>query len=184
MNKVKAVVGRRSVFGAGLLVALMAVAIWSFNTRTTSAQSVGGFGGAIFKVTLGTPSTTATASGTTFAVEGTITEVNSRGQVLNSGTGKFFRTGTIMPGGFSSVNDVYDLDTFGGAIMATGIVKGAIVGVLEQSDLLAVTGGIGTFRGATGEAQIGNAADGTLNVVLIESDRRSPPNISGFGGTK
>jgi uncharacterized cupin superfamily protein len=173
MNKVKAVVSRKRFVVAGLLVALMAVAaIWNFNTRTTSAQSTGGFDGAIFKITLGTPSTTATTAGTTFAVEGTITFVNARGQALNSGTGKFFRRGTIGASGFSQVSDTYQLDSFGGSIMSQGVVRGAIVGVIEQADLLAVTGGVGTFRSASGEAQVTTSTDGTLNVVLQEGLRR------------
>jgi hypothetical protein len=180
MTKVKFIVSRRPLLGAILLISLLALAIWQTSTSSTSAQSVGAFGGAIFSVTPNTGQTfnlTSVPAGGVFQVEGTITSVNSRGQVLSTGTGTFRRSGVKLASGFAIVTDLYILDDFNGMITAQGSVRGDTVGVIEQADLLAVTGGIGTFRGASGEAQLTttDANTGAFTVVLQETRRLDQP---------
>lgn len=178
MTKVKSLVSRRRLIGASLMISLLVLAIGHFNTRSTSAQ--GGFESAIFTVSPKAGQTfvpTSAVPGTTFQIEGDITLVNERGQSLpgdDGSTGQFYRTGTIMASGFSLVTDVYVLRTSNGYITATGIIKGAVVGAIEQSDLLAVTGGVGTFRSVSGEAQVKttDATSGKFTVRLEEGLRR------------
>jgi hypothetical protein len=178
MNKVTSIV--RPLFGAILSISVIALVIWQSTASSTSAQSVGAFGGAIFSVTPNSGQTfnlTSVPVGGVFQVEGTITSVNARGQVLNTGTGTFRRSGVKLGSGFAIVTDLYELRDFAGMIIAQGSLKGDIVGAIEQADLLAVTGGVGTFRGASGEAQLTtiDATTGAFNVVLAETRRLDQP---------
>lgn len=178
MTKVKSLVSRRRLIGASLMIPLVALAIWQFNTRSTSAQ--GGFESAVFTVSPKAGKTfipTATTPGASFQLEGDITLVNERGQSLpgdDGSTGQFYRTGVILDSGFSLVTDVYVLRSSNGYITASGIIKGAVVGAIEKADLLAVTGGIGTFRSAEGEAQVTttDATTGKFTVRLEDTLRR------------
>src|SRR6266404_5525070 len=150
MTKVKPVVSEKRLLSATVLIALIALAIWHIKTTSISAQSVGGFEGAILTIT--------TAAGTTDT---------------GCGSGVFYRTGTKLAGGAAVVQDVYVLQCFNGAIMAEGVLNPELPGVIEQANLTAVTGGIGTFRGAQGEMQITTNADGTFTARLVEVPRRS-----------
>jgi hypothetical protein len=177
MTKVKSLVSRRRLIGASLMIPLVALAIWHFNTRSTSAQ--GGFESAIFTVSpkAGKTFLTSTTPGTTFQVEGDITLVNERGQSLpgdDGSTGQFYRTGVVLDSGFSLVTDVYVPRSSNAYITASGILKGAVVGAIEKADLLSVTGGVGTFRSVTGEAQLitTDAATGKFTVRIEEGLRR------------
>lgn len=180
MIKVKFPVRRRPLVGAILLVSLLALAIWEGSTSSTSAQSTGAFGGAIFSVTPNPEQTfniTSVPVGGVFQVEGTITSKNARGQVLSNGTGTFRRSGVKLGSGFAMVTDLYILTDFNGMITAQGSVRGDVVGAIEQADLLAVTGGIGTFRGASGEAQLTttDTNTGAFTVFLQETRRLDQP---------
>jgi len=115
---------------------------------------------------------------------GEITFENERGQELPGSDGipgQFYRSGVKLDGGFSLVTDVYVLRSSNGYITATGILKGGAVLALENdtqeiTDLLAVTGGVGTFRSVVGEAQLTtlkeNETSGKFTVRLIETLRR------------
>jgi hypothetical protein len=196
MSKVKTVFSGKRLLSASVLIALIALAIWHMNARSTSAQSVGGFEGAIFTVT---PTVLTTTTGTAatptfsvvdlpagpFSVQGTITCTNERGKDLGTcTTGTFYRTGIKLASGASGaavVQDVYVVQEFNGAIMAEGVLNPALTGVIEQANLTAVVGGIGTFRGAIGEMQITNNvngagttnATGTFTARLLEVPRRT-----------
>ena len=189
MTKVKSLVSRRRLIGASLMIPLMALAIWHFNTQTTSAQ--GGFESAIFTVTPRDPAkpfvTTSTAVGSTLTFVGDITLVNARGQSLpgNDGSkGTFYRSAVVMDlEGTLLVTDVYILRTSNAYITATGFLKPAAVAAIEGADLLAVTGGVGTFRSVTGEAQLTttDAASGKFTVRIEEGLRRLG-QFNFFGG--
>ena len=180
MTKVKSIYIRHRLIGGTLMISLLAVGIWHLNSRPTPAQ--GGFASAIFTVTPNSNKPflpTSTTPGTSFQVEGSITAVNERGQVLpgndaDKKVGDFYRTGVVLDSGFSLVTDVYVLDKFNGAITATGVLRGAVFADLENADLLVVTGGVGTFRSAAGEAQvtITDSTTGKFTVRLEEGRRR------------
>lgn len=176
MTKVKSLVSRTRLIGASLLIPLLVLAIWSVNTRTTSAQ--GGFESAIFTVSPKSGNfPNSTVPGTVFQTEGDITFVNERGQSLpgdDGSVGQFYRSGVVLPSGFSQVTDIYVLRGSNGFITATGLLRSAVVGNIEKADLLAVTGGVGTFRGVSGEAQIitTDTTTGKFTVRLEEGARR------------
>lgn len=173
-------------------MAMIALAIWHISAKSTSAQSGGGFEGAIFTVT---PTVLTTTTGTAatptfsvvglptgpFSVEGTITCTNERGKDLETCTsGNFYRTGIKFASGAAVVQDVYVVQEFNGAIMAEGVLNPDITGVIERANLTAAVGGVGTFRGAIGEMQITNNvngvgttnATGTFTARLLEAPRR------------
>src|SRR6266404_3841910 len=174
MTKVKPVVSEKRLLSATVLIALIALAIWHIKTTSISAQSVGGFEGAILTITPAagqTFSVTGAAAGP-FSIQGTITTATGT-TATGCGSGVFYRTGTKLAGGAAVVQDVYVLQCFNGAIMAEGVLNPELPGVIEQANLTAVTGGIGTFRGAQGEMQITTNADGTFTARLVEVPRRS-----------
>ncbi|MEK6300526.1 MAG: hypothetical protein AABO41_07375 [Acidobacteriota bacterium] len=179
MAKINFTVSRGPLVGAILLVCTLALAIWS--TSSTSAQSTGAFAGAIFSVTPNSGQTfnlTSVATGSAFQVEGTITATNWRGQPFPSGGGgTFHRSGVKLASGFAVVTDVYVLSSFNGMITAEGVLRGEVVGAIEQADLLAVTGGVGTFRGASGEAQLTTTDPntGAFTIFLQEARRLDQP---------
>ena len=193
MKKVKSVFSGKRLLSASVLIALVALAIWHINTKSTSAQSGGGFEGAIFTVT---PTVLTTTTGTAatatfsvvglppgpFSVEGTITCANERGKDLGTCTsGNFYRTGIKFASGAAVVQDVYVVPEFNGAIMAEGVLNPDLTGAIEQANLTAAVGGVGTFRGAIGEMQITNNvngvgttnATGTFTARLLEAPRRT-----------
>jgi hypothetical protein len=177
MTKVKSLVSRRRLIGASLMIALLVLAIGQLNPRSTSAQ--GGFESAIFTVKprTGTFNVTSTTPGSTFAFVGDITLVNARNQPLtgdDGSKGTFYRSGVIMDSsGAALVNDVYILTTSNGYITATGVIKNVVTSGIGEGNLLAVTGGVGTFRSVVGEAQLLiNDTDGSFTVTLVEGLRR------------
>jgi hypothetical protein len=189
MTNVKSVVSVSRILCASVLVALIALAIWHFNTTPTSAQSVGGFEGALLTITPDSGQTFAVTALTPgpFSARGTITTALNPGcLVCPPGTtgctdGVFYRTGTVLAGGVAVVQDVYVLPCFNGAIMAVGVLNPDLKGAIEQANLTAVTGGVGTFRGAQGEMQITTNGDGSLTARLIEVPRRSGDDrVRGF----
>lgn len=170
MNRVGSIVSGKRLVSASLLVSLIAVAIWHTTAHSTPAQSTGGFEGAILNVTPDAKQTfdiNSVAPGAAFSVTGTIS-------TATGGTGVFYRTGVRMPSPSTAavVQDVYVLQSFNGAIMAEGVLNPALIGVIEQANLTAATGGIGTFRGAQGEMQITTNADGSFTARLMEVPRR------------
>lgn len=169
MNKAKSMISGKWLLSAIGLMALVGFAVWHINTPSISAQSVGGFEGAILTITPAAGqsfSVTGLTAGP-FSIQGTITTATG------CASGVFYRTGTKLAGGAAVVQDVYVLQCFNGAIMAEGVLNPDLTGALEQANLTAVTGGIGTFRGAEGEMQITTNSDGTFTARLLEVPRRS-----------
>lgn len=187
MKKVKSVFSGKRLLSASVLIALVGIAIWHMNAKSTSAQSVGGFEGAILNVAPAdgqTFSINSLAAGP-FSIQGTITTSVNPGCLVcpdseGCANGVFYRTGTKLAGGAAVVQDVYVLPCFNGAIMAEGVLNPDIKGSIEQANLTAVAGGVGTFRGAQGEMQITINADGTFKATLLEVPRRhGDDNIRG-----
>lgn len=181
MTKMMSIVSGKRILSATVLIAMIAFAIWHISAKSTPAQSVGGFEGAILTVTPDsgqTFSVTALTPGP-FSVRGTITtSLNPGCLVCPDGTtgctnGVFYRTGTVLAGGAAVVQDVYVLPCFNGAIMAEGVLNPDVKGVIEQANLTAATGGIGTFRGVQGEMQITTNANGSFTATLLEVPRRT-----------
>lgn len=177
MTKVMSVFSGKRLLSASVLIVMIALAVWHIGAKSTSAQSVGGFGGALLTVTPEdgqTFSVTALTPGP-FSIQGTITtSVNPGCLVCPDFTGcedgVFYRTGTVFADGTAVVQDVYVLRCFNGAITAEGVLE--IKGSIERANLTAVTGGMGTFRGAQGEMQITTNANGSFTARLQETPRR------------
>jgi len=190
MSIVKSFVSGKRLLGLGLIISLVAIGVWQVTMRTGAAQSVGGFEGAIFTVTPVTGQTSfsipaSVAVGGSFSLEGDITFANERGQLLNTGTGKFYRTGIKTNSGAAVVQDVYVVQSFNGAIMAEGVVNPEIPSGIDGTtppvvNLTAVVGGVGTYRGAIGEMQITTNVNGvgttnptgSFTARLLEVPRR------------
>jgi hypothetical protein len=183
MTVMKSIVSGKRLLGLALVISLVTVGIWQITTRTGIAQSVGGFEGAIFTVTPVTGQTfdlTGVVSGAAFSVQGTIAGVNERGQKLSDATGTFYRTGIKLASGAAVVQDVYVVQSLNGAIMAEGVLNPELTGGIEQANLTAAVGGIGTYRGALGEMQITTNVNGvgtsnptgSFTARLLEVPRR------------
>jgi hypothetical protein len=176
MSRVKMCFSGKRLLGAALMMFLTGLAIWQISSRSGAAQSVGGFEGLIVTVTpIGgqTFDLNSVSAGAPFSVEGDIAFVNERGQKLNDATGKFYRTGMkLSPSGVAVVQDVYVIRDFNGAIMAEGVLSPGLVAGAEQPNLIAVVGGIGTYRGAIGEFQLLTNANGSFTARLLEVPRR------------
>lgn len=160
----KSIVSGKHLLGLALMLTLVTVAMWQLRTQTWTAQSDSGFQGVIFTVTPAvgqTFSINSIPSGAAFSVDGDIACVNERGQPLGTGcTGKFYRTGIKLASGAAVVQDVYVVQQLNGAIMAEGVLNPELTGGIEQANLTAIVGGVGTFRGAIGELQITNNVNG------------------------
>lgn len=191
MTLMKSIVSGKRLLGLALIISLVAIGAWQMSTRTGTAQSVGGFEGAIFTVTPVTGQTfdlTGVVAGAAFSVEGDITCTNERGQSLGTCLhGKFYRTGIKLnnASGTAVVQDVYVVRELNGAIMAEGVLNPDIASGIDGTtppvvNLTAAVGGVGTFRGAIGEMQITTNvngvgttnANGTFTARLLEVPRR------------
>ncbi len=192
----KSIVSGKRLLGLALMITLVTVGVWQMTTRTGTAQSVGGFEGAIFTVTptaltipTGAVASLALAdvpAGQPFSVQGDITCTNERGQSLSTCLhGKFYRTGIKLASGAAVVQDVYVVQELNGAIMAEGVLNPEIPSGIDGAtppvvNLTAAVGGVGTFRGAIGEMQITTNvfgvgttnATGTFTARLLEVPRR------------
>lgn len=163
--------GKR-ILGLGVVLAVVTAAvIWQVTALEGQAQSTGGFNGAILDVDLDlTDLTSAGAStptpvsltGTVFSLEG-----EEVGIVRIWGVKTLEGTTTI-----STINANFELPGFNGTLTAQGTLTRAVVDAISRDDLVAITGGTGTFRGANGEATIRDRGDGTLRVRLNETKRR------------
>ena len=186
---------RKSLLGVGLAF-LMTLMILLPGASTTSAQSTGGFGGAILElvptgntisgITLSTPTN---PTGSTFYIEGivyrnrtvsrtcTISDlgktpvaedqdggivgrwrlwgVRTAGPAPTSGVGQPLSNSGISGGNVAVVNMSVELEGFNGTLQFQGTL-GRVFGAIESSatvvsDTLAITGGTGTFRSASGD---------------------------------
>jgi hypothetical protein len=178
MSIVKSFVSGKRLLGLALIMCLVAVGVWQITLRTGAAQSVGGFEGAILTVTptaLTTPAGAVASlaladvpAGQPFSVQGKIDFTSGPGGPDD----KFYRTGIKLASGAAVVQDVYVVRSFNGAIMAEGVLNPELTGAIEQANLTAAVGGIGTFRGAIGEMQITTNANGSFTARLVEVPRR------------
>jgi hypothetical protein len=170
-------VNRVGFFGAGLAVAmLIAAGIWHVNAPEGVAQSTGGFDGAIFEVVPDTPTSSLPASGP-FYRQGKIYEnrtLNADGTVPATAeqVGTWRSWGHIVDSSTAVVNQSLQLDAFNGVIELQGPL-GPVTLAIEGGLGLSVVGGLGTFRGASGQASIEQIGSGeSFRVVLQEDSRR------------
>lgn len=237
MNKVKSVFSGNRLLSASVLIALVALAIWRVSPPSSSAQSTGGFGGAVVELVPVGPQTisqmlASTTAGGAFYMEGNafLNRTVSKCQVPagatdlvnfsedpdkpgkrvgvwrmwgvvrkdpaasadtnSTGPGSAGQTANNISGGtVAVVNMSIDLESFNGTIQLQGTL-GRVFGALESAghpltDILAVTGGTGTLRSASGDAQITPLTDasgtacstlGAFQVALQES-----PKLPRFG---
>lgn len=163
--------GKR-ILGLGVVLAVVTAAvIWQVTALEGQAQSTGGFAGAILDVQLD------------------LTELTSAGApapIPISLTGKVFlldgpEVGVVRVWGVkttegsttvSTINANFELPVLNGTFTAQGTLTRAVVDFISGDDLVAITGGTGTFRGANGEATIRDIGGGTLRVRLLEVKRR------------
>ena len=207
---------RRRQLGIGLVLALLMTAVILLpGASTISAQSGGGFGGAILELipTSGTSisqaitqatAPTATTPGGLFFVQGIVfrnrstspscavinadlnvpvTEDESGLQVgvwrmwgvrapapaATNSVGSPVSNSGISTGSVAVVNMSVELAGFNGTLEFQGTL-GRVFGAIESagkpaSDLLALVGGTGTFRGASGDALITPLVNTTTNVA-------------------
>jgi hypothetical protein len=166
-----------SFFGAGLAVAmLIAVGIWHVNTPMGIAQSTGGFDGAIFEVVPDTPTSSLPASGP-FYRQGKIYEnrtLNADGTVPATAeqVGTWRSWGHIVDSTTAVVDQSLQLDAFNGVIELQGPL-GPVTLAIEGGFGLSVVGGLGTYKGASGQAHIQPIGSGeSFRVTLYEDKRR------------
>lgn len=168
MTKFKSTVTKLRLLGATALISIVALGVWQSNTLSTSAQSTGGFEGALVTVT--------PEQGKTFSLDGLAEGPFSVEGTIGDEGDRFYRTGILLESGAAVVQDVYVLQSFNGAIMAEGVLNPELKGIIEQANLTAVVGGVGTYRGATGEMQITTREDGSFTARLLEAKRRRGAN--------
>lgn len=168
--------GKRMLGLGVVLTILTAGIIWQVTAPEGQAQSVGGFNNAILIVELTAPELTELTTG---AVQGTITAVSSTGRVFSHLTGE--DVGIVRIWGFktledgvtvSTLNANFELPGYNGTLAAQGTLVDQVVDAIDRDNVVAITGGTGTFRGATGEATIQNNGDGTFTVRLKEGKRK------------
>jgi hypothetical protein len=187
---------RSRQFGVGLVLALLMTAVILLpGASTTSAQSTGGFSGAILDlVPTGTTISAATtgASGGAFFVQGLVFEnrsvlgncsldgsdsvgvwrmwgVRAPAPSTTNSVGSPISTSGISTGNVAVVNMSIELRGFNGTLEFQGTL-GRVFGAIESAgnpatDLLAITGGTGTFRGASGDAVVTPRINTTTNVA-------------------
>lgn len=156
---------RNAVFAALAMVALL-ITIMP-NSQPAHAQA---FSGALFTVSPAAGSTfdTAALPVGTFSVEGSFVGQPHKAKTITGdvvtvqATGKFYRTGTKFASGAVQVHDSYVSNDLNGAIFATGMLVPPLIDNGDGENLTAVTGGIGTYKGAAGELTILSNGDGSF----------------------
>ena len=166
--------GKRMLGVGMVLTILTAAVIWQATAPEGQAQSTGGFPSTILIVELSPADLTNIATGGT----ATPTVVSATGTVF-SPDGE--EVGVVRVWGvkhlegsqtISTLNANYELPGYNGTIAAQGTLAREVVDILDRDDVVAVTGGTGTFRGANGEATLHNNGDGTFTFRLKEAKRR------------
>jgi hypothetical protein len=161
------ITGKR-VFGMGVMLTLLTAAIfWQINVREGQAQSGGGFGGAILVLNNATLTTIASGAAGT-QLNASLTASTQDGD--DAGTVRIW--GVKQGDTIATVNMHFELNAFNGTIEAQGVLTNVVTEALTGDDVLAITGGTGTFRGANGEVVIQRKSDGTVVVRLKETPRR------------
>jgi hypothetical protein len=183
----------KRVFGAAVIVALLAVVVLQTNLMTGNAARKVGFTSAIVEVV---PNATSMPSSGPFYMEGSM---YAQGGV-NPATGRAFpgepSIGTWRAWGFkfegsrASVSESYELDAFLGTIQGQGTVDLAdtpatqsVIQAVERNDALGVSGGTGSFSGAqgTGQMRVLNTTTGAFRVTFAQAGER-PGGGSSSGG--
>jgi len=95
--------------------------------------------------------------------------VRTAGPGTTSGVGQPLSTSGISAGNVAVVNMSVELEGFNGTLQFQGVL-GRVFGLIESSativsDVLAITGGTGTFRSASGDAIITPLVNSTTNVA-------------------
>lgn len=185
--------GKR-LLGLGMVLTLLVtVGIWQVSVRTGQAQSVGSFNGLKIVVSgisaAQLTSAAAAPAGTAFFRTGDASTIGSRGSDGCSFAGDE-TVGTVRIWGVSdgtgglAANVNIDLRNFNGTLTGQGTIFNIVVDALHPGqpvntdichpfgdDLIAITGGTGTFRGANGEASVIRQSDGTIVIRLQEARR-------------
>lgn len=188
------------MFGLGaMLVLLTAVLFWQASVQEGQAQSGGGFNHAIVTAemdggtSLASLASAAAGENATLTAGGVLfTDGQEVGRIRIWGTRKTdtvfsnLANGSPISIAIAHVNMSIELPGFNGTLQAQGtlsdVVNDGLHGVhvvgpggqrtFNGDDVIAITGGTGTFRGANGEATIRNNPDGTFTITLNEAKRR------------
>jgi hypothetical protein len=170
-------VNRKRMFRASIAtVILMGLFLCPVNTPVGTAQSVGGFEGAIYDIVPDSSTlSNLPATGNTFFLTGKIYPFRTINQATCDPVGgTAFSLGTwrawgqVADGGRVVMNQSLQLEALNGTIEVQGVSgvtlanegrAPAIAGALGPpftgpTETLAATGGAGTFRGANGEVQV------------------------------
>lgn len=170
------VVNRQRLLGVSLLAAMFVIGtVWHINAPTSTAQSTGGFAGALFDVVPDniTPASIPTAPGSTFSLQGRVLDNRTVNQVtcaVPAGAavrGIWRAWGIVAPDGTLLISQSYFLDDFGGEITSQGasgitlanaglrpVSTSAGLAVVGPDELTPVSGGSATYRSAIGELRI------------------------------
>jgi hypothetical protein len=186
--------GKR-LLGVGMVLTLLVtVGIWQVSVRTGQAQSVGGFNGLkiVVEGITATQLTSAAsaAAGTAFFREGEAFTIGNRGTdgcsfASDESVGTVKIWGVSTGDGGLAANMNIDLGSFNGTLAGQGTIFKIVVDGLHPGqpvntdpchpfgdDIIAITGGTSTFRGANGEASVIRQTDGSIVIRLTEVKRR------------
>lgn len=170
------VVSRRRLLSASFLLAVFVLGtVGQINVPTGTAQSTGGFNGAIFDILPDniTPASIPTAPGGTFSIQGRIFAAGAISKAtctLRGGfpvLGTWRAWGTVAPDGDLLISQSYFLEAFGGEIASSGasgitlanaglrpVSDGGVTAIIGPDEVTPVSGGSSTFRSAVGELRI------------------------------
>lgn len=170
------VVSRKRLLSASFLVVVFVLGtVWQINVPTSTAQSTGGFAGALFDVVPDniTPASVPTAPGSTFSLQGRIVDNRTVNQVtcaVPAGAtvrGIWRAWGIVAPDGNLLISQSYFLDDFGGEISSQGasgitLANAGLrpistrdgIAIVGPDEVTPVAGGASTYRSAIGELRI------------------------------
>lgn len=175
MNKTRSSLTRKRFISVSVLtVTLLIVSVMQMNAPVGTAQSTGGFNGALFDIVPdASPLSTLPAPGSTFLLTGKVFEfrsVNPATCALSAGDqiGVWRAWGQVTADGRVLINQSLQLDALNGSIelqgtsgvtLALSPAAPAVLGTngppfTGPSETVAVTGGTGTYRSMIGEAHI------------------------------
>lgn len=175
---IKSRINGKRVFSLGVMLTLLTAAIfWQVNVKEGQAQSGGGFNTASFKVVgfnVNSLTTGVSSTPTAFYADGRILSLDDEDLGIWRVWGVKV-TGQNDPGTPSSiatVNITFELSRLNGTLTAQGTIPQIVTDGLNGDNIVAITGGTGTLRGANGEATIQVKANGDFVVRLQEAKRR------------
>lgn len=190
----------KHMFSIGaMLVLLTAAFFWQASVREGQAQSVGGFNHAILTAEMDNgvslanlasaasgENATLTAGGVLFSGGEEVGRIRIWGTRKTDTVFKNIATGAPVNVAVATVNINIELPGFNGTLEGQGTLSDVIndglhgklllvpggVATFDGDDIIAITGGTGTFRGANGEATIRDNGNGTFTIRLNEAKRR------------